>query len=81
VKVFLIGDAVSGAMADQKAPDGYHHLDRMIESAGTRCRRALRWTGMDARGVDDDHLTKDAHRPTPDELTDWTLWADKVITF
>lgn len=34
VRVFLIGDAVTCAMADQKVPDGYYHLDRMITAAG-----------------------------------------------
>jgi uncharacterized protein involved in oxidation of intracellular sulfur len=36
---------------------------------------------MDARGIDDDHLTKGAHRSTLDELAEWTVWADKVVTF
>lgn len=36
---------------------------------------------MDARGMTDDELVKAAHRSTMDELTDWTSWADKVITF
>ena len=30
VRVFLIGDAVTCAMTDQKVPDGYYHLDGMI---------------------------------------------------
>ena len=51
VRVFLIGDAVSCAMTGQKVPDGYYHLDRMLESAAL------------------------------DELADWTVWADKVVTF
>ena len=33
VKVFLIGDAAGCAIAGQKVPDGYYHLDRMITSA------------------------------------------------
>jgi uncharacterized protein involved in oxidation of intracellular sulfur len=32
--VFLIGDAVGCAVAGQKVPDGYYHLDRMVESVG-----------------------------------------------
>ena len=32
-RVFLLGDAVGCAVAGQKVPDGYYHLDRMIESA------------------------------------------------
>lgn len=38
-------------------------------------------TCIDARGITDDMLTEGARRSTLDELTDWTLWADKVVTF
>jgi len=37
VKVFLMGDAVGCAMANQKLPEGYYHIDRMI-LAGTERR-------------------------------------------
>jgi uncharacterized protein involved in oxidation of intracellular sulfur len=30
VRVFLFGDAVGAAVAGQKLPDGYYHLDRMM---------------------------------------------------
>jgi hypothetical protein len=33
LRVFLLGDAVGCAVAGQKVPDGYYHLDGMIESA------------------------------------------------
>jgi uncharacterized protein involved in oxidation of intracellular sulfur len=36
---------------------------------------------MDARGIGDDHLIGAASRSTMEELADWTLWADRVITF
>jgi uncharacterized protein involved in oxidation of intracellular sulfur len=82
VKVFLIGDAAGCAVSGQKVPDGYYHLDRMIESAARHGTEVgCCGTCMDARGIDDDRLTKGAHRSTLDELTDWTLWADKVVTF
>jgi uncharacterized protein involved in oxidation of intracellular sulfur len=59
VRVFLIGDAVSCAMADQKVPDGYYHLDRMILSAARHgAEVGCCGTCMDARGITDDHLTK-----------------------
>jgi uncharacterized protein involved in oxidation of intracellular sulfur len=38
-------------------------------------------TCLDARGITDELLVKAARRATLDELADWTLWADKVITF
>jgi uncharacterized protein involved in oxidation of intracellular sulfur len=80
--VFLPGDAVGCAVAGQNVPDGYYHLDRMIESAARHgaevgCCGAC----LDARGISEDHLVKSAIRSTLDELTDWTLWADKIATF
>ncbi len=82
VRVFLIGDAVSCGMANQKVPDGYYHLDRMILSAARHgAEVGCCGTCMDARGIDDEHLTEGARRATLDELTDWTVWADKVVTF
>ena len=82
VRVFLMGDAVGAAMANQKLPDGYYRLDRMIGSAarhGTDIGCCT--TCMDARGITDDMLTKDTRRSTLEELAEWTLWADQVVTF
>ena len=33
---------------------------------------------MDARGLIEDELTAGTHRSSMEELTDWTIWADKV---
>jgi uncharacterized protein involved in oxidation of intracellular sulfur len=38
-------------------------------------------TCMDARGMEDAHLALGVHRSSLDELTDWTVWADKIIVF
>ncbi|MEO8323914.1 MAG: DsrE family protein [Actinomycetota bacterium] len=82
VRVFLMGDAVTCAMANQKLPNGYYHLDRMIESAARHSADvACCGTCLDARGVTEHMLTKGARRSSLEELTDWTLWADKVVTF
>jgi uncharacterized protein involved in oxidation of intracellular sulfur len=82
VRVFLLGDAVGCAMANQKLPNGYYHLDRMIESAARHgAEVGCCGTCLDARGINDDMLNKGARRSTLDELTDWTLWADDVVSF
>ena len=82
VRVFLMGDAVGAAMANQKLPDGYYHLDRML---GACARHGTEigccGTCMDARGITEDMLTKGTRRSTLDELADWTLWAEKVVSF
>jgi len=45
-------DAVGCAMAGQKVPDGYYHLDRMIESAARHgAEVGCCGTCMDARGI------------------------------
>jgi uncharacterized protein involved in oxidation of intracellular sulfur len=36
---------------------------------------------MDARGLTDAELVEGTRRSSLDELTDWTLWADRVIVF
>jgi uncharacterized protein involved in oxidation of intracellular sulfur len=82
VRVFLLGDAVGCAVAGQKVPDGYYHLDRIIESAARHgAQVGCCGTCLDARGITDELLVKGARRSSLDELTDWTLWAGQVITF
>ncbi len=82
VRVFLMGDAVGCAMSNQQVLDGYYHLDRMIESAARHGTDVgCRGTCLDARGIPDELLIKGARRSNLDELADWTLWADTVITF
>lgn len=82
VRVFLMGDAVGCAVGGQQVPNGYYHLDRMI---GTAARHGAEisccGTCLDARGLTDEMLTDGARRSTLEELTDWTLWADRTITF
>ena len=36
---------------------------------------------MDARAIRDELLVEGARRSGLEELSDWTIWADKVISF
>ena len=82
VRVFLLGDAVGCAVAGQKVPDGYYHLDRMLGSVSRHGGEVgCCGTCMDARGIAVEALVKGAHRATLDDLAGWTMWADQVITF
>ncbi|MBI2221007.1 MAG: DsrE family protein [Acidobacteria bacterium] len=82
VKVFLIGDAAATAKAGQKLPSGFYNLERMI-SAVVRQGGAVGVCGscMDARGLTDGELVDGAHRSSMDELTRWTVSADRVLVF
>ncbi len=82
VRVFLLGDAVGCAVTGQSLPNGYYHLERML-TAATRhgVEIGLCGTCMDARAIDETRLVAGAHRSTLEELADWTLAADRTITF
>jgi uncharacterized protein involved in oxidation of intracellular sulfur len=82
VRVFCFGDSVGCAIAGQKLPDGYYHLDRMLTAAAHHgADIGLCGSCMDARGITDAMLVAPAKRSSLDEVTDWVLWADKTVTF
>jgi len=82
VKVFLMGDAVGCALAGQKTPDGYYNLERMIRATAVKgVEIGCCGSCLDARGITDQLLADRVCRSSLDQLTEWTLWADKVITF
>lgn len=81
-RLFLMGDAVTCAVAGQKTPDGYYTLDRMLAGFARHGGRiACCGTCLDARGLTPDHLIPEASRSTMDELAGWTVDADQVLTF
>jgi uncharacterized protein involved in oxidation of intracellular sulfur len=82
VRVFLFGDAVGCALSNQKVPDGYYHLDRMVVAVLRNGGEVgCCGTCMDARGFTDEMLVPGARRSSLEEVTDWTRSADKVVTF
>lgn len=82
VRVFLMGDAASCAKRDQKVPAGYYNIENMIRAV-TRGGGQVGVCGtcMDARGLTDQELQEGTHRSSMNELTDWTVDADKVLVF
>jgi uncharacterized protein involved in oxidation of intracellular sulfur len=82
VRVFLMGDAAACAKGGQKVPQGYYNLGRMLQVVAQN-RGAIGVCGscMDARGLQDAELLPGSRRSTLEELTDWTLWADRVLVF
>jgi uncharacterized protein involved in oxidation of intracellular sulfur len=80
--VFLMGDAVTCAVAGQTTPDGYYKLDRMLGSVARHGGRlACCGTCLDARGITEDRLIPQAARSTLNELAGWTVEHDKVLVF
>lgn len=82
VNVFLMADAVLGAKAGQKTPNGYYNIERMVRQiVMARGEVLLCGTCMDARGITDNEVMQGARRSTMEELTTATLAADKVLVF
>lgn len=82
LRLFLMGDAVASAKTCQKTPGGYYNLERMIQVAVKQgVDLGVCGSCMDARGLSDESLISGAHRGSMEELTAWSLWADKIVVF
>jgi uncharacterized protein involved in oxidation of intracellular sulfur len=73
--------AVLTAKKDQKTPEGYYNLERMLKRFAMGAHRLLLCgTCMDARGLTDAELVDAARRSSMDELAAITQ-ADKVLVY
>jgi uncharacterized protein involved in oxidation of intracellular sulfur len=82
LRVFLMGDSVTCARVNQKTSDGYYNLERMLKGLAPKgVLVGACGTCLDARGMTEDPLVEPVRRSTLAELAEWTIWADKVITF
>jgi uncharacterized protein involved in oxidation of intracellular sulfur len=82
VRVFLMGDAASAAHGRQKVPTGFYNLEVMLGSVVKRGGViGVCGTCMDARGIAAEDLIEGSHRSSMDELSQWTIRADKVLVF
>jgi uncharacterized protein involved in oxidation of intracellular sulfur len=77
-----MGDAVGCAVRGQKTPDGYYNIERMVRAIAQRGGKVgCCGTCSDARALTDDTRVEGAHRSSMEELADWTLSAERIITF
>ena len=82
VRVFLMGDAAACAKRNQKVPQGFYNIEVMLHAVARRGGEVgVCGTCMDARGVTEERIVEGAKRSTLEELSDWTIWADKVLVF
>ena len=81
VNVFLMADATFCAISTQVTPDGYYNIERMIKRLAKGGKVGACGTCMDARGLKDLTLIEGVHRSSMDELSDWILASDKIITY
>lgn len=82
VKIFLIGDAAACSKHGQKVPQGYYNTELMLKAAiGHKIEIGICGTCLDARGIIESELIEGAKKSSLAQLAEWTIWADKVVTF
>jgi len=80
--MFLMADAVAAAKANQKTPEGFYNIERMLKRVlSGKGQVLLCGTCMDARGLNETEIMVGARRSTMDELAAVTMAADKVLVF
>lgn len=82
VNIFLLADAVTCGLANQKTPDGYYNIGRMLKMFIRKNGHVkICGTCMDARGMTDLALEDGVFRSNMTEFAQWIIDANKVITF
>lgn len=82
VTIFLMADAVTCALPNQKTPDGYYNIERMLKVFVQKKGVVKICTSCaEARGIDKFELVAGSALSTMKELTRLTVESDKVITF
>ncbi len=82
LRVFLFGDGAVCAKRDQKVAQGVPQIEEMLSGMSYQgATIGVCVTCMDERGIREEELAEGCHKSTLAELTDWTLWADKVLIF
>ena len=82
VRIFLMADAASCAVANQNTPNGYYNIERMLKFSITKGAKVkICGSCADARGLKNVPLIEGAEISTMAELTNWVVDSDKVVTF
>mgnify|MGYP003519606615 FL=1 len=82
VRLFLMADAATCAVANQTTPNGYYNIERMIRLAITKGTKVkICGSCADARGLKHAPLVEGAEISSMSELTRWVVECDKILTF
>jgi len=82
IRVFLMADAVTAAVAGQDTPQGHYNIERMLRSVIAKGGAVkLCGTCCEARAVGPEQLVAGAEPSTMSQLAQWTVEAEKVLVF
>ncbi|MDO9577336.1 MAG: DsrE family protein [Candidatus Cloacimonadales bacterium] len=81
-RVLLMADAVGCAIPDQQTPKGYYNIETMIKYIIGEGAEVKACGGcLYARGFSELKLIDGIEPSNMPEFTEWTVEADKVVTF
>ena len=82
VLIFLMADAVTCALSQQKTPQGYYNVERMIKAVINKGGQIkLCGSCCEARGLSQLALIDGTEISTMSQLAQWVVETDKVLTF
>lgn len=80
--IFLMTDAVGCAIPNQKTPQGYYNVERMLKSVINKGGIVKACGGCsEARGISEMKLIEGAEISNMKEFSNWVVEADKVLSF
>ena len=82
VKIFLLADAVFCGLPDQKTPEGYYNIERMLKSVLRKGGEVKSCGGCSqARGIDQLKFIEGVQLSNMKEFARWTVECHKVLSF
>jgi len=80
--IFLMADAVGCAIQNQKTPQGYYNIERMLTSVIKKGAKVKACGGCsEARGISELNLIEEVEISNMKEFSNWVVEADKSLTF
>lgn len=82
VKIFLLADSVFCGLPNQKTPNGYYNIERMLKiviKGGGEVKSCIGCA--EARGIDKMQFVEGVNLSNMKEFAKWTVVCDKVLTF
>ncbi len=81
-RMFLMADTVTCALSGQTTPQGYYTIERMLKAVISRGGQVKACgTCSEARGIKGHASLEGVEISTMSQLTQWTVEADKLLTF
>lgn len=82
VRIFLMADAVTCGLPNQSTPQGYYNIGRMLKAIINKGGQVKACgTCSEARGIEGLSLMDGVEISTMNQLKEWVIESDKVLSF